>query len=365
MLSCHHPFNVAPFGFAHFGIAAMNVGQLFLVGFDGCALDRSHWLTAALEQGLPGGVILFDRNVDGSVQNFSSPAELNELTAQLQELSPDLLLVAADQEGGKVCRLKEQNGFPAALSAEELGKGDPSCTTAPAAAAMAATLARHGINLNLAPVADVNLNPASPIIARYGRSFSSHAEQVAAHCAAFITAHHQQGVACCLKHFPGHGSASGDTHLGFVDITEDWQETELEPYRLLINKDFADAVMTAHVVHRGLGPKQLPASLSPVVVTGLLREEIGFGGIVITDDLQMKAITERYGFREAVQLAVLAGADLLIMGNNLQRRPDALAEGMAAVQELLDKGAITSEQIQSSLRRIAELKAKIKGEQQW
>ena len=343
----------------------MNVGQMFLVGFDGCVLERGHWLTVAVKQGLPAGVILFDRNVDGAVQNFSSPAQLCELTAQLQELSPELLLVAVDQEGGKICRLKERNGFPATRSAEELGKGDPAWTTAPAAAAMAATLARHGINFNLAPVADLNLNPASPIIARYGRSFSSHAQQAAAHCTAFIEAHHAQGVACCLKHFPGHGSASGDTHLGFVDITEDWQEAELEPYRCLISNGFDDAVMTAHVVHRGLDPAELPASLSPALVTELLRQQLGFSGLIVTDDLQMKAITERYGFREAVRLAVLAGADLLIVGNNLQRRPDALAEGIAAVQELLDKGAVTIERIQSSLQRIAKLKAKINGEQKW
>ncbi len=343
----------------------MNIGQLFLVGFDGCALTPEHWLTAALAQGLPGGVLLFDRNVDGSVQNFSTPAQLQALTTQLQELSPDFLLVAVDQEGGKVCRLKERNGFPATQSAEELGKGEPRSTTAPAAAAMAATLAQYGINFNLAPVADLNLNPASPIIARYGRSFGDKAEHVAAHCSAFIAAHHQHGIACCLKHFPGHGSASGDTHLGFVDSTEDWQETELEPYRLLIQDGFADAVMTAHLVQRGLEPLDLPASLSPALVTGLLRKQLGFTGLIVTDDLQMKAITNRYGFREAVQQAVLAGSDLLIIGNNLQRRQDALTEGIAAVQELLDTGAVTSERIQSSLQRIATLKAKIKGEQTW
>lgn len=343
----------------------MNLGQMFLIGFDGCVLDRRHWLTAALEQGLPGGVILFDRNVDGSVQNFSSPAQLRDLTAQLQCLSPEPLLIAVDQEGGKVCRLKKRDGFPASCSAAELGKEPPECSTAPAAAAMAATLAQHGINLNLAPVADLNLNSASPIIARYGRSFSSEAEQTAAHCQAFIEAHHRQGIACCLKHFPGHGSACGDTHLGFVDITHDWQEAELEPYRMLIKSGCADAVMTAHVVHCGLESAGLPASLSPAVVTGLLREQLGFGGVIITDDLQMKAITDRHGCREAARRAVLAGADLLIVGNNLVRSPDALAEGMAAIQELLDSGAAEVSRIEASLRRIAELKEKIKGERTW
>lgn len=343
----------------------MNIGQMFLVGFNGCALNPEHWLRPALEQGFPGGVLLFDRNVDGSVQNFSTPAQLQELTSQLQELSAEFLLIAVDQEGGKVCRLKERNGFPATQTAEELGKGEPANTTAPAAAAMAATLAQYGINFNLAPVADLNLNPASPIIARYGRSFGSEPEQVAAHCAAFIAAHHQHNIACCLKHFPGHGSAKGDTHLGFVDITEDWQKIELAPYRLLLAEGFTDAVMTAHVVHRGLEPAELPASLSPTLVQGLLREQLGFQGLIVTDDLQMKAISKTYSFRQAVQLAVLAGTDLLIIGNNLEQRPDALPEGIAAIQELLDTGMIGTERIQASLQRIATVKAQIKGEQAW
>lgn len=331
----------------------MNLAQLFLVGFDGCSLDSSHWLTAALQRNPPGGVILFDRNVDGSIQNFSCSAGLKQLTAQLHELAAAPLLVAVDQEGGRVRRLKERDGFPAFPTAEELGRcGLERC--AESAAAMAQLLAEHGINFNLAPVADLQLNPASPIIARYGRSFSSSPACAAACCRAFIEAHHQHGVACCLKHFPGHGSAKGDTHLGFVDITEDWQEIELEPYRPLIRDGLADAVMTAHVVHRGLEPHGLPASLSPAV-TALLRERLGFTGLIITDDLQMKAVTERYGYGEAVRLAVLAGADMLIVGGNLSRSPTALAEGAAAVQELLDQGLITEERINTSLARTAAL----------
>uniref|UniRef100_UPI004055F540 glycoside hydrolase family 3 N-terminal domain-containing protein n=1 Tax=Candidatus Electronema sp. TaxID=2698783 RepID=UPI004055F540 len=341
----------------------MNLAQLFLVGFDGCSLDDSHWLTAALQQNPPGGVILFDRNVDGTTKNFSSSAELKALTAQLRELAAAPLLIAVDQEGGKVRRLKERDGFPGFPTAEELGKCGPErCATS--AAAMAELLAEHGINLNLAPVADLRLNPDSPIIARYGRSFSDDPACAAACCQAFIEAHRRHGVACCLKHFPGHGSAKGDTHLGFVDITEDWQEIELEPYRPLIRSGLADVVMSAHVVHRGLDPEGLPASLSPAV-TALLRQRLGFGGLLITDDLQMKAITAQYGYKEAVRRAVLAGADVLIVGNNLSRSPEALAEGVSAVQEVLDQGLITAERIRTSLARITALHDKLKGERTW
>jgi beta-N-acetylhexosaminidase len=341
----------------------MNLAQLFIVGFDSRALAEGGWLAAALQRNPPGGVILFDRNVDGATQNFSSSAELKSLTRQLRELAAAPLLIAADQEGGKVRRLKERDGFPAFPSAEELGRCGPEQCAA-SAASMAALLADHGVNFNLAPVADLNLNPASPIIARYGRSFSHDPTCAADCCRAFIEAHRRCGVACCLKHFPGHGSAKGDTHLGFVDITEDWQEVELEPYRLLIRDGLADAVMTAHVVHRGLEPEGLPASLSPAV-TALLRQRLGFGGLLITDDLQMKAVTAQHGYKEAVRRAVLAGADMLIVGNNLSRSPEALAEGVSAVQEVLDQGLITAERIRTSLARIAALHDKLKGERTW
>ena len=342
----------------------MNIGQMFLLGFDGCVVDRDHWLTGAIERDGLGGVILFDRNVDGSVQNIRSAAQLQALTGQLQEMAPEPLLVAVDQEGGRVCRLKERDGFPPSFSATELGRGSAERTAA-VATDMAATLAANGINLNLAPVVDLDLNPDNPIISRYGRSFGASVDQVVLHAHAFIDGHHDQGIGCCLKHFPGHGSAGSDSHLGFVDISRDWQSRELEPYARLFAAGFSDAVMTAHVVHRGLDPSGLPATLSPVILHGMLRSELGFSGVTMTDDLQMRAITDRYGYREAVQRAVLAGVDIMIVGNNLERNQDALSEGMAAIRELLDKGALDADSIAASLARIASLKQKIQGELPW
>ena len=342
----------------------MNIGQMFLLGFDGCVVDRDHWLTRAIERDGLGGVILFDRNVDGSVQNIRSADQLQELTGRLQEMAQELLLVTVDQEGGGVCRLKERDGFPASVSAAKLGSG-PVTGTMAAATAMAATLAENGINVNLAPVVDLDLNPDNPIISRYGRSFGASADQVVLHAAAFIDAHHDRNIACCLKHFPGHGSAGSDSHSGFVDISRDWQSYELDPYRQLFAAGYTDAVMTAHVLHRGLDPSGLPATLSPVIVGGMLRRELGFSGVTMTDDLQMRAITDHYGYREAVQRAVLAGVDLLTVGNNLQRNRDALTLGITAIRELLDKGRIHADSISASLARIATLKQKIQGEVPW
>jgi beta-N-acetylhexosaminidase len=336
----------------------MQIEQMFLLGFDGCKLLPDHWLRQAICQDL-GGVILFDRNVDGSVQNISSPEQLKALTAELQKLSQDTLLIAVDQEGGKVCRLKEKDGFSATCSAAALGRGEPAVSTFPAAAAMAAVLAEHGINFNLAPVVDLNLNPDNPIISRYERSFSSRVDEVVAHARAFVRAHHAHGVGCCLKHFPGHGSSRGDSHLGFVDIAGDWQEEELAPYRQLFAAGFDDAVMTAHLVHRGLEPDGLPATLSPKLITGVLKNELGFTGVTMTDDLQMRAIADHYSLQEAVQRAVLAGVDLLVIGNNLERSGNTLDQGVAAVKALLEQGRVATGQIAESIRKITRLKQKI------
>jgi len=342
----------------------MQIEQLFLLGFEGCELCPGHWLEKAVDKGL-GGVILFDRNIDGSVQNITSPAQLSRLTASLQELAAETLLIAVDQEGGQVCRLKERDGFPPTCSAARLGRFSSEEATIHAARMLAATLAEHGINVNLAPVVDLDLNPDNPIISRYERSFGSRVETVVAHARAFIQAHHEHNIACCLKHFPGHGSSRGDSHLGFVDVTCDWQSVELQPYVDLFKGGFADAVMTAHLVQRGLDPSGDPATLSSRIINKILREELGFGGVTMTDDLQMRAIADHYGFKEAVQRAVLAGVDLLVVGNNLERSGNVLGRGVRAVEELLERGDVAEESIAGAIARVKALKKKIEGRLAW
>lgn len=342
----------------------MKLGQMFLLGFDGSTVSEDHWIVQEIFQENLGGVILFDRNIDGSLQNISSPDQLKNLTSYLQAISDVPLLIAVDQEGGKVCRLKHEAGFTASESAAKLSKlglKDVALFTSE----MAKNLADHGINFNLAPVVDLDLNPNNPIISRYERSFGKDIGTVVACAKKFIKAHHEYGISCCLKHFPGHGSASSDSHLGFVDISAQWQEKELEPYRRLFSGGFSDAVMTAHVVHKYLEPSLLPATLSPAIINTMLREELGFNGVTMTDDLQMKAISDHYGFREAVQMAVLAGVDLLVIGNNLLRQGNVLAEGIAAIEELLKKGKIDMQSLEGSLQRINELKQKIQGKILW
>ncbi len=334
-------------------MSTLHLAQLFLLGFRGESLQPGGWLAAALRRGL-GGVILFDKNVDGSVQNISSPAQLKRLTSDLQDAAGGRLLIGIDQEGGRVCRLKAAAGFPVQPGARELAAEGLQASQA-AAERCAATLAECGINWNFAPVVDLDCDPPCPVIGGFGRSFGMDAEAVAAHAAIWTRTLHAHGIACCLKHFPGHGRAAGDTHLGFVDAGPGWQEDELTPYRHLIAKGFQDAVMTAHLVLRQLDAEARPATLSPPILTGLLREKLGFRGVICTDDLQMGAIVKEYGFREAVQMAVLAGADMLLVGNNLSDQPGALDEGVAALEELLTQGLITAERLAASVERVQRL----------
>lgn len=346
------------------GMDKLQLGRLFLAGFDGLTVGPDHPVAEDLSKHHLGGVLLFDRNVDGSRRNICSPAQLRELTAQLRSYADNDLLIAVDQEGGRVCRLKEADGFPATVPAGRLGVegSDQNCVQAER---IARSLRDCGVNLNLAPVADLDLNPDNPIIARYQRSYGASPEVVAESCAQFIAAHHGLNVACCLKHFPGHGSASEDSHLGFVDITGCWREQELEPYTGLFAAGFADAVMTAHVIHKGLDRGEMPATLSRPVITGLLRGKLGFKGVIVSDDLQMKAIADRWSFEEAVQLALLAGVDMMIAGNNLIREQDVVQRGIRAVAELIGSGRISEDAVRASLDRITVLKRKIAGELPW
>ncbi len=346
------------------------LGQMIMVGFRGTTLATAAPIVADISQRGVGAVVLFSYDValPSPTRNVESPAQVAELTADLQTLTQNPappaarrpsppLLIAADQEGGLVARLNETHGFPPTLSAQALGeRSDPAFTYAQAEA-MAKTLAAAGINHNLAPVVDVNSNPANPVIGALGRSFSADPAVVIAQARAFIAAHHAHDVTTTLKHFPGHGSSQADSHLELVDVSATWQRDELEPYRVLIGEGIVDTVMTAHVFNTQLDPTY-PATLSQATITGLLRDELGFAGVVITDDMNMQAITGQYGFEQAAVLAVQAGADLLAYGNNLVYDPDVAPRAIAALTAAVQQGQLTEDRIHQSYQRILVLKQK-------
>ena len=335
------------------------VGQMLLVGVRGLELDGE--VRALIGEARPGGVVLFDYDGPSSGEmprNIASPEQLGALIAELQDESEIPLLVAIDAEGGYVNRLKEKYGFAVVVpTALTLGGGSVA-STAEIASALAAEMAELGINWNLAPVVDVNVDPESPAIGRWERSFGDDPALVAAHAGAFLRALQDAEVAPTLKHFPGHGSASGDTHLGVTDVTATWQrDEELAPYRALIDEDYDGAVMTAHIVNRQLDPSGRPATLSRPIITDLLRGELEFEGVIVSDDMQMGAIVEEYSLERAAIEAILAGVDIILLANQageyslarIYRVRDAILAAVAA-------GEIAEERIYESADRILALK---------
>src|SRR5262252_4117310 len=262
------------------------------------------WVLDRLERGL-GGAVLFARNV-------RSPEQVAALTAELHEVRPDAL-VAIDEEGGDVTRMEAAAGssYPGNLA---LGAaGDPELTRA-VAASLGAELAAAGIDLDLAPVADVNSNPDNPVIGV--RSFGADPELVAAHVTAFVRGLQSAGVGACVKHFPGHGDTSVDSHrcLPVVSGGAEGLEVALRPFRAAIAAGVR-AVMTAHLVVPVLGPE--PATVSRAILTRLLRQRLGYAGLVITDGLEMAAIRSTIGLAEGAVRAVAAGADAICVGGGL------------------------------------------------
>jgi beta-N-acetylhexosaminidase len=332
------------------------IGQMVVVGFRGLTPDETEPVRSLIADGTLGGVILFSVDqLTGGPRNVESPDQLRSLVAALSGAATAApLLVAIDQEGGQVARLGPSHGFPATRSAADLGRGDPS-ETAAAASEIAATLTDVGVTLNLAPVVDLAINPDNPSIAAVDRSFSADPAVVIAHASAFIEALHAGGVRSAIKHFPGLGSAGADTHLGVVDVTDVWTDVELEPFRALIQDGLPDAVLTAHIFNARLDPEH-PASLSSATVDGLLRGDLGLDRAVISDDLQMGAILDAYGFDEAVALAIEAGIDLLLIANQLVYEPDVATHVVDLVEQLVADGRISEERIDASYRRVLALK---------
>ena len=337
---------------------SMKIGQMLMVGFRGLDVKGEPRLPDDIRKRHIGGVVLFDYDVPSSspVRNIDSPEQVKQLAEELQGLASIPLFVAIDQEGGRVMRLKPARGFPPAPSAEHLGRIDNPDSTRQAAAGTAALLRSLKLNMDFAPDVDLNTNPANPVIGKLGRSFSADPEVVARQAGIFVREFGEAGVIPVLKHFPGHGSSTTDTHKDFTDVTSTWSESELEPYRDLFGRGYGGAVMTAHVFNARIDSLN-PATLSKAVVDGVLRGRLGFDGVVFSDDMQMKAISGRYGLEPAIRLAIDAGVDILLFGNNASAYDPRIA-GKAAgiIRKLVDRGVLSRERIDRSYRRIMQLK---------
>jgi len=337
------------------------IGQMVLAGFRGLEIRPTDPIYQDLRTRNLGAVILFDQDVGDPTlpwRNVQSPAQVRDLVAALHRAAPTRLLVAIDQEGGRVNRLKPTYGFPETLSHEELGARNDPAFTFRHAELIAQTLASLGINLNLAPVVDLDANPHNPIIKGKRRSFHADPDLVATHALEYARAHRRHGVLTCPKHFPGHGSAMGDTHLGLVDVTRTWSDRELIPFRRMIEAGLAELIMTAHVFNARLDPDH-PATLSRRVLHGLLRERLGYQGLILSDDMEMKAITSRYGLENAIRLGIEAGLDVLCFGNNLTHDAHIGEKVTGIIRRLVESGQLTEARIDESYRRILSLKERL------
>ncbi|MEV0220205.1 glycoside hydrolase family 3 protein [Streptomyces sp. NPDC050704] len=273
-------------------------------GFTGTSAPS--WLLRRLGEGL-ASVGLFGRNI-------ASPAQLNALTAQLRAERDDVL-VAIDEEGGDVTRLEVRTGssFP---GNHALGAVDDVALTEAVARELGRRLAVCGVNLNWAPSADINSDPDNPVIGV--RSFGADTSLVARHTAAYVSGLQSAGVAACTKHFPGHGDTAVDSHHSLPRIDADLsvlQARELAPFRAAIEAG-TRAVMSAHILVPALDPDR-PATLSPRILTELLREELGYDGLIVTDGMEMQAIAGTYGIERGSVLAIAAGADAICVGGGL------------------------------------------------
>lgn len=319
-----------------------HAGQLAIAGFAGHSIPPDLRLLAR-EFDL-GGIILFARNVE-------SPEQVADVARQAQELAQELpLWVSVDQEGGRVARLKAP--FTVWPPMATLGRSGDARLVERFGRALAAELKAVGISMDYTPVLDILTNRDNPVIG--DRALADKAEDVARLGTVLIRTLQAEGIAACGKHFPGHGDTSVDSHfeLPLIEHPPDRIErVELVPFKAAIEADVA-AIMTAHILIPALDPER-PATLSPAIVTGILRERLGYRGLVLSDDLEMKAIANRYGISEATVAAVGAGCDAVLMCGAEQDKQVAALE---AVIHAVEAGTLPLKRVEDALARHRRVK---------
>lgn len=335
--------------------AELEVGNLLLLGFTGhtIASDSAQILAEHLRTRRVAGVAFVKENI-------GSLSEIEQLVSLFKQASPQAL-IAIDHEGGAVQRLREQHGFtslpPALWVAENM---DPSQAKA-VYSQSARDLARAGFNINLAPVVDLH-DSQNPAIGHWGRAFNSDPNIVARYAKHFIDAFSAEGITCVIKHFPGHGRSKSDSHGDLPDITATWSEQELEPYISLILSGAAKIIMGGHLYHANLNGDGIATTLSRNVITNILRNKLKYHGIIITDDIDMKAISVQIGRREAILNAVAAGNDIVVIRNATDFDPTLPQECAEWIRSAVSQSLLDARQITESSARVAALRASIVSE---
>jgi len=325
------------------------IGQLLMVGFWGTT--PSSEIINLIQRHHVGNIILFSRNIRNAQQVLELTQKLQEIAKEAGQRYP--LLIAIDQENGIVQRLGEAATIlPGNMALGAIGSEEIAYKVA---LATGMELKALGINMNLAPVVDINNNPANPVIGV--RSFGEDSRQVALLGAAMVKGYHAAGILSCLKHFPGHGDTAVDSHLALPVIPYTLQRLEaleLVPFRSGIEAG-AENVMIAHVAFPALAEQEtLPATLSPAIIQGLLREQLGFNGIILSDCMEMKAISDTFGTERAAVIALQAGIDLVLVSHEYIHQRGSIKAIQAAVQS----HKLSAQAIRKAAERVLRLKAR-------
>lgn len=330
------------------------IAKMVVLGFYGTDIKDGDRIYQDIKKYDLGGVILFDKNPTNKkkYKNVIDPSQLKTLTSKLQSIRDEKLLISIDQEGGIVQRLKKSKGFVNTPKASKVSlRGETYAKKI--YENLAKDLSINGINVDFAPVVDLKINPKNTVIVKMGRSFGKSSKEVIKYSSIFVKELKKQNVISVLKHFPGHGSSLQDSHKGFVDITKTWKEEELEPYKYFIKYNQVDMIMSAHVYHKDLD-LDYPATLSYNINTNILRNMLGFKGVLISDDLQMGAISKHYSLKDTLTLAINSGVDMLLVANQLAK-PVKLETIINTVYSQVQNGKISLSRIIESNKRINKM----------
>jgi len=327
------------------------ISQMLMVGVGGSSSEEK-WvkqLQKDIQEDKVGGIILFLKNIE-------NPKKLKEFTNFFKKIKTKYpLFIAIDQEGGKVQRLTKKNGFSVYPSAKVIARDKNLNEAYTIYKKLADELKLYGFNVNFAPVVDLDINPKSPAIGDKERSYSEKEEIIISYANEFINAQNSAGIISVLKHFPGHGSAVSDSHKRLTDVTDTWQYSELKPYYYFSKYEKVNAVMVGHITLKKFD-KKYPASLSKNMINGVLREQLKFQGVVFSDDMNMKAISDIYTLKQAVIKAINAGVDVLVFSSYFTQKSSVVKEVRGIILQAVKSGDIDKKTIENSYNRVIRLK---------
>jgi beta-N-acetylhexosaminidase len=326
------------------------VAELLLLGFYGAnaASPSARLLARQVHRGQVGAVFFVNQNI----------GKLDEVTGLLRlfRTGANWPLLAIDHEGGIVQRLTRAHGFTRVPAAREVAATMSPVQARSLYAKAGQELSALGFNVNLGPVLDID-EPTNPAIGVFGRAYATDPERIANYAQAFVDGYASAGILCAAKHFPGHGLAVNDSHDGAADISATWTQAELEPFsRLFASRHMPSMVMTGHLRLDSVAPDGRPATISAPIVTGLLRERLGYRGVVVTDDLDMGAVTQIMGRKDAVVQAIAAGCDLLMIKNLFGYDPLLPQRAVGWVRAAIARGVLTETQVMEAAERVRAIR---------